>query len=91
MFESVFAGLDLPQRPLYYVPLVKMADAMKAKKHSLTQLMEFNDRLEVNDILDKWSNADAWLPLMAAVVPMVVLIESSSAKVVAVVDLRPWN
>ncbi|MDR0458308.1 MAG: hypothetical protein LBH10_04670 [Burkholderiaceae bacterium] len=34
---------------------------------------------------------DAWLPLMARVRPMTVLIQRGTGQPLAVVDLRPWQ
>ena len=35
--------------------------------------------------------ADAWLPLKAAAVDMVVLVNKESASIIKIVDLRPWQ
>lgn len=90
VFESVFAGLDLPQRPDLYVPLSTQASEIKARLFELDELSRFNDREQVERVLALWPQADAWLPMMANVEPMVVLLESETAEVIAVVDLRPW-
>lgn len=90
VFESVFAGVDLPQRPDLYVPLATQASEVKAHLFPLDQLDQFNESAEVAGVLAQWPQADAWLPMMANVEPMVVLMDSETAEVVAVVDLRPW-
>jgi len=90
VFESVFAGLDLPQRPDLYVPLSTQTSEIKARLFELDELSRFNDREQVERVLALWPQADAWLPMMANVEPMVVLMKSETAEVIAVVDLRPW-
>lgn len=89
-FESLMGGFDLPQRPDLYAPLATQASEIKAHLFELGELDEFNDAAEVASVLSNWPQADAWLPMMASVEPMVVLMRSETAEVVAVVDLRPW-
>lgn len=90
VFESVFAGVDLPQRPDLYVPLSTQTSEMKTRLLELSELSQFNNAEQVESVLALWPQADAWLPMMANVKPMVVLLESETAEVIAVVDLRPW-
>ena len=89
--EAVFAGLDLQHRPYLYQPLKVAADDIRIRALPLRQLRKFNSPEQVHAALEKWPEADAWLPLWANVRPMVVLINKSSARVVAVVDLAPWS
>ena len=39
----------------------------------------------------KYPEANGWFPLKASVEDMVVLINKEQGKVIAIVDLRPWN
>lgn len=89
-FESVFAGVDLPQRADLYRPLGTAGDAMRQRALSLEKLKEFNDVQMVTQVLQRWPEADAFLPMMARIRPVTVLLSKEQAKVVAVVDLRPW-
>lgn len=88
--EAALAGLDYAQRPYLYRPLVDAADAMRKHAQPLDHLDQFNPSDQVKKQLRQWPKANAWLPLMATAQPMVVLIEREAAKVVAVVNLRPW-
>lgn len=90
-FEAVFAGVDLPQRPDLYQPLATETDTIQKKAHPLDELNHYNPPESVKTILAKWPKADAWLPMMAPIKPVAVLLHKSSAEVVAVVDLNPWN
>lgn len=90
IFDAVFSGLDLPHRPNLYRPLLSQQEALQQKMQPLEELTKFNDERQVEAIRQQWPAADAWLPLMARVEPMVVLLQRSTTKVVAVVDLSPW-
>ncbi|MDG9931028.1 MULTISPECIES: TfpX/TfpZ family type IV pilin accessory protein [unclassified Pseudomonas] len=91
VLESTRGGSDLPHRPNYYHPLSQVRDKIQARLKPLAELERFNTSEAVRQIKLAWPEADTWLPLKANVQPMVVLMRSDNAKVVAVVDLRPWN
>ena len=55
------------------------------------ELNDYNDEVMVRQTLKKYPDANAWLPLKASAVDMVVLINKEKAEVVKIVDLRPWN
>ena len=38
-----------------------------------------------------YPKADAWLPLKANAIDMVVLVNKESASIIKIVDLRPWK
>ncbi|WP_308366586.1 MULTISPECIES: TfpX/TfpZ family type IV pilin accessory protein [unclassified Microbulbifer] len=90
VFESVFGGADLQHRPYLYRPLNAAVEDISARAQPLDRLEDFNSSSQVADVLKRWPEADAWLPLMASVKPMVVLIKKQSAEIVAIVDLAPW-
>lgn len=91
LFEALFSGLDLAQRPNLYRPLVEAADAMRKHAQPLVELQRFNPQSEVATVLARWPEADAFLPMMSRAHPVTVLINKESARVVAVVDLNPWE
>lgn len=91
ILESVMGGSDIAQRPNRYLPLAEMASTLRDKALSLQELHSYNDEEQVRDTLANWPEADAWVPLMARVKPMVVLLNKERAEVVAVVDLSPWK
>lgn len=91
MFESVQGGPDLPQRIDLYVSLEAEAGAIRSRAHDLSQLSEFNSPALVAAILQRWPQADAWLPVKAKSISMTALIDRKSAQLVAIVNLRPWN
>ena len=57
----------------------------------LKQLNQFNNKQDLNDILNKYPDADAFIPLKANAVDMTVLINKEKGEVVKIVDLRPWK
>lgn len=91
LFEATMAGVDLPQRPDLYRPLADEAAALRGKAQPLDALLSFNPPAALAAARARWPRADAWLPLMSNVQPMVVLVRKESAEAVAVVDLRPWQ
>lgn len=91
LLESVFAGVDIAQRPEQYVPLSEQAAEIRQRARSLNELAQFNEKARVNQELKAWPEADAFLPMMARTKPMTVLVNREAAKVIAVVDLNPWQ
>lgn len=91
LFEAMFAGVDVPQRPELYQPLEAEAAAMRERAHSLEELVRYNTQSEVDAALLQWPKANAYLPMMARARPMTVLIDKTSARVIATVDLNPWQ
>lgn len=90
-FESVFAGVDIPQRPDLYQPLAVEAERLRSKARPLDDLLRYNSPAAVQAVRERWTAADAWLPLMSKVQPVTVLLRKDRAEVVAVVALNPWN
>lgn len=92
LFDEIGNGIAPSQRPELYQPLeVAYADIVK-RALSLSQLDEYNLPSEVKAILSKYPQADSFVPLKANAVDMTVLIDKKSGgKVVAIVDLRPWQ
>lgn len=91
IMESVFAGVDLPQRPNLYQSLDSQKSAIQQRLLELSALPEANTEASINAILAKHPKANAWLPLRAYNQDMVVLLQKDTTEVVAIVDLRPWD
>lgn len=89
--EYLASGSTFTQRPNLYRPLEDMADAMRNGMQPLTTLSRYNPDERVREVLARWPEADAWLPMMAQVQPMVVLMRKDTAAVVAIVELNPWT
>lgn len=91
MFEEVVGGVSLAQRPERYVGLAQAKPQIQKRAQNLNDLEEYNSKQQVKEILKKYPSADAWVPLKANAIDMVVLMNKSSAQVVKIVDLRPWK
>lgn len=91
MFEEILGGISIAQRPERYVELKQVKDQIQQRVQDLKQLIQFNESSQVESILKKYPRANAWVPLKANAIDMVVLINKESAEVVKIVDLRPWN
>lgn len=91
LFESVSGGSDIAQRPNLYRPLASQSEMVMPRVRALDELNGFNTAEQIKAALQQWPDADGWLPLMARVKPMVVLLRKESAEVVAIVELNPWD
>ena len=91
MFEEILGGISIAQRPERYVELKQVKDQIQQRVQDLKQLIQFNESSQVESILKKYPRANAWVPLKANAIDMVVLIHKESAEVIKIVDLRPWH
>ena len=90
-FAEAFSGISLSQKPERYIDVTKVKSQIQQRALNLGELENYNSKLAVAKILDQYPQADAWLPLKANALDMVVLIQKDTAKVVKIVDLRPWK
>lgn len=91
MFDEVFKSISLAQRPERYVPFTEVSEQVKKRAQSLKILEKYNDRNEVEALLEKYPNAHSFVPLQARALDMTVLLNTAKEQqVVAIVDLRPW-
>lgn len=91
LMESLFVGVDIAQRPERYVPLTEQSSEIRKHARPLEDLAGYNSSEQLERELKQWPKANAFLPMMARVRPVTVLIDKESAQVVAVVDLNPWQ
>lgn len=91
LFTEISLGISLAQRPESYVSLVQVKQLMQQRAQSLNMLEQFNDKADIKKVLSKYPQADAWVPLKANAVDMVVLLKKDTAEVIKIVDLRPWK
>lgn len=91
MFVEVFSGISISQRPERYVELTQAKAQIQQRALPLEELESYNSKTEVEQTLGKYPNTNAWLPLKANAIDMVVLINKEKAEVIQIVDLRPWN
>lgn len=91
LFESVFAGIDISQRPNLYQPLNIVDGVVKKAGRPMAALKKYNSSESVEAILEAYPQAGAWLPLKANQRDMVVLLKANSGEVIAIVDAQPWD
>ena len=91
MFEAIFRGIDVSQRPERYIPLSKVKLQIEKRAQNLNELNQFNDKAAVQKVLSQYPQATAFVPLKANAVDMTVLINKEKGEVVKIVDLRPWK
>ena len=91
MFAEITSGISVAQRPERYVGLSQAKSQIQQRGVSLKELNQVNNKEEVANVLAKYPEANAYLPLKASIVDMTVLINKDTAKIVKIVDLRPWN
>ena len=91
MFAEVLGGISIAQRPERYVELTQVTTQIQQRALPLKELEQYNPKTDVEKTLAKYPKADAWLPLKANAIDMVVLVNKESASIIKVVDLRPWQ
>lgn len=91
LFESIFAGVDISQRPNLYQPLNIVEPAIQKAGKPVALLEKYNSPETVKFILETYPKASAWLPLKANHQDMVVLLNEDSGEVIAIIDAQPWD
>lgn len=91
LFTEVLGGISLAQRPERYVDFSNAKSLIQTKAQKLTDLNKYNTSKDVEEVLVKYPQADAFLPLKASEVDMAVLVNKKSGSVIKIVDLRPWE
>ncbi len=69
----------IAQRPERYVELTQAKNQIQQRALPLAELEQYNPKTDVEKTLAKYPKADAWLPLKANAVDMVVLVNKESA------------
>lgn len=91
LFESVFAGVDISQRPNLYQSLNIFEPAVQKAGKPLALLEKYNTPEAVEVIIETYPRASAWLPLKTNQQDMVVLLKENSGEVIAIVNAQPWD
>lgn len=91
LFEEVLGRISLAQKPERYLDIAQIKPQIKQNVRELSELKKYNNESEFKATINKYPQADAWLPLKANAQDMVVLINKEKAEVIKIVDLRPWN
>ncbi|NCI78003.1 TfpX/TfpZ family type IV pilin accessory protein [Acinetobacter kanungonis] len=91
MFAEIFSGIALSQHPELYVPINQARSQIQQRSLSLNLLDKFNAKGRVKEVLEKYPQANAYLPLKANAVDMTVLINKDTTQIIKIVDLRPWK
>lgn len=91
MFDEVFSGVSLAQHPERYVKLSSVKAQIQQRALPLVELQRYNQKTHVEKTLAEYPKANAWLPLKANAIDMVVLVNKETASVIKIVDLRPWK
>ena len=90
-FEALIAGIDIPQRPDLYVDLNDEMDVLLEKSKGVSDLHKYNSADAVAQALNRYPQANAFLPLMSRAKPVTVLVDRKQEVIVAIVDLIPWE
>ncbi len=79
------------QRPKFYNNFDLAKPLMVKNSQNIKLLNNYNNPIEVKNILQKYPQADSFLPLKANAVDMTVLIDrENQGQIIKIVDLRPW-
>lgn len=88
--DEIFLGISIATRLETYAPIEQASQAILKRSQPLQELKAFNAKKYVNNILDVWPQATAWLPLKTPEQDMVVLINAQGMPL-ATVNLKPWD
>lgn len=88
---AMLNGISLAQYPERYISLDQTKIQIQKQSRNLSQLTQWNDDKTVQQYLNLYPKANAWLPLETYGLAMVILINREKAEVIKIVDLRPWN
>lgn len=91
LFAEALGGLSIAQRPERYIDIDEEKVTLQKRALPLNILYQYNDKQQVNTVLAKYPQANHWLPMKALSIDMVVLINKETAKVIKIVDLKPWE
>ena len=88
---AIVVGLDIDANNGKNLFLGYKKAGLKADFYKIDLTNVKKTKVVFEKILAKYQNADAWLPLKANAVDMVVLVNKESASIIKIVDLRPWK
>jgi hypothetical protein len=93
MFSALKGGADWPQLPELFVPLTDVKKQMLKKAKPLSELHRLhNNDASAIEQLANWKDSEVkWLVLRAPAKNLVVLIDSNSAEIIKVLDIKPWS
>lgn len=92
LFSAVSGGPDWPELPELYVPLEQLKSQILKKAHPMQELRKIAAKNENSEDISDISNSTLkWLPLRGKVKDMAVIVDATTAKVIKVVDINPWN
>lgn len=83
-------GASPAMRPALYQSLDENMDRVIKEKLPLSDLIKYNKQSDIELMLQKYPQADGFLPMRASHLDMTVLIDSKKKQVVGIVNLRPW-
>src|SRR5690606_34313680 len=89
IFTEVLGGISIAQQPERNIELTQNKSQLQKCALPHKKLEKYNPKTKVENSLANYPEADAWLPLKANAVDMVVLMNKEKAKVIKIVDLRP--
>ncbi|MEG2299423.1 MAG: TfpX/TfpZ family type IV pilin accessory protein [Acinetobacter sp.] len=90
-FDFILSGISIAQRPERYVEISQAKSKIQQRGIGLKELNEVNNKEDVANVLAKYPEANAYLPLKASTIDMTVLINKNTGEIVKIVDLRPWH
>ena len=89
--HTMLNGISLTQYPERYIALQQVKNQMQMQAQDLSTLKQWNNEKTVSEVLEQYPQADAWLPLKTYGIPLVVLMDKETAKIIKIVNLRPWK
>ncbi len=91
ILKEAQSNISPAQQPQYYRSISQAKNQIQQRVLPLKELEKYNPKTEVKKTLSKYPKANAWLPLKANAIDMVILVNKESASIIKIVDLRPWE
>ena len=89
--SAMLNGISIAQYPERYIALNQVKTQIQDQARDLSQLKQWNDETIIQAIINKYPQANGWLPLETYGLAMVILVNKEKAEVIKIVDLRPWH
>lgn len=92
LFDALEGKKDLPFIPKYYQRYENHLEYIKTKIRPLDELKDFNpdNGVAVDAAKQKYGDSAGYLPMRADSKDLTVIVDSSSAKIFEVLELKPW-
>lgn len=84
-------GVRPAQRPEFYQNMNLAKSKIQIASQPISNLKKYNATNKVDEIMQRYPQADGFIPLTTNDVDLTVLIAQKNSQIIKIVDLRPWQ